>query len=288
MAIEKRAFGRTGHMSSVVIFGGAALWSVDDETSERVLEQLLEYGINHIDVAPRYGEAETRVGTWMDRHRGDFFLASKTAARDYLGAKTEFYRSLDRLRTDHLDLIQLHALYHPDECDQALSEGGALEALVEAREQGLVRFIGVTGHSWTVAAMHRRNLERFDFDSVLMPWNWIASKHPTYAGDFETTRGICAERDIAVQVIKAVARGPWAAGAERNRSVWYQPLEDETDIRMAVHWVLARGDVFMVSPGDVGILPLVLQSASEPVTALGNATMEALEERTGLTSIFGL
>jgi aryl-alcohol dehydrogenase-like predicted oxidoreductase len=171
MAIEKRAFGSTGHMSSAVIFGGAALKASDQATADRSLNLLFEYGVNHIDTAPAYGDSELRIGPWMDRHRNDFFLATKTDERGYEGAKAQIHRSLDRLRSDHVDLLQLHALYHPDEWDQALSPGGALDAVVEAREAGLVRFIGVTGHSWAVAAMHGRSMERFAFDSVLMPWN---------------------------------------------------------------------------------------------------------------------
>ena len=213
MAIEQRPFGRTGHLSSSVIFGGAALGRVDQATADRVLELLLEFGVNHIDTAPSYGDSELRIGPWMDRHRDDFFLATKTRERDYAGARAEIHRSLERLRTDRVDLLQLHALYHPDEWEHALAPGGALDAAREAREQGLIRFIGVTGHGWTVAAMHRRSLERFDFDSILLPWNWQCAHHETYAADFEATVALCAQRRVAVQTIKALARGPWAAGA---------------------------------------------------------------------------
>lgn len=181
-----------------------------------MLDLLLEHGVNHIDTAPSYGDSELRIGPWMDRHRGDFFLATKTRLRDYEGARAEIRRSLERLRTDRIDLLQLHALTHPDEWDRALSPGGALDAAVEAREQGLVRFIGVTGHGWTVAAMHRRSLERFDFDAVLMPWNWFAAQHETYAADFEATVALCERRRVAVQTIKALARGPGRPGRSRT------------------------------------------------------------------------
>jgi aryl-alcohol dehydrogenase-like predicted oxidoreductase len=290
MTIEKRMFGRTGHQSSKLIFGAAALGEVDQATADRVLDMLLEYGVNHIDVAASYGDAERRVGPWMNRHRKDFFLATKTGLRDYQGAKDEIHRSLERLRTDQVDLLQLHALIHPDEWDQAMGAGGALEAAVEAREQGLVRFIGVTGHGWNVAAMHRRSLERFDFDSVLMPWNWYAAKHETYASDFAATRAICKDRNIAVQTIKAIARGPWAAGATRDHSTWYQPLENEPDIRNAMHWVLSEPEVFLNSVGDVGLLPAVLRAAQEhgSESAPNDAVMADLSERTGLESIFGI
>ncbi|MCK6452651.1 MAG: aldo/keto reductase [Alphaproteobacteria bacterium] len=288
MAIEKRAFGRTGHHSSAVIFGGAALARSDESTADRVLELLFEYDVNHIDTAARYGESERLVGRWMDRHRKRFFLATKTGDRDYQGARDSIRRSLERLRTDHVDLIQLHALYHPDEWDRAMGPGGALEACIEAREQGLVRHIGVTGHGWTVAAMHRRSLERFDFDSILLPWNWFAAQHQTYAPDFEKTVALAQSRNVAVQTIKGVARGPWAAGAERGRTTWYQPLEAMDDIRPAVHWVLSRPGIFLLSVGDVGVLPLVLKAASEPVVPPKAAFMAQLSARTGLSSIFGL
>lgn len=288
MAIEKRPFGRTGHLSSAVIFGAAALRDVDQATADRVLDLLLEFGVNHIDTAPRYGESELRIGPWMARHRDDFFLATKTGDRDYQGARDSIHRSLERLRTDRIDLIQLHALIHPDEWERALGAGGALEAAIEAREQGLVRFIGVTGHGWNVAAMHRRSLGRFDFDSVLMPWNWFAAHHDTYAADFAATRELCRQRNVAVQTIKAIARGPWAAGATRDHATWYQPLENEADIRQAVHWVLAEKELFLNSVGDVGLLPAVLRAADELGPAPGDAAMAALSERTGLASIFGL
>lgn len=288
MAIEKRLFGRTGHMSSAVLFGGAALGQVDQGTADRVLDLLFEHGVNHIDTAASYGDSELRIGPWMDRHRDDFFLATKTGERDAKGAYDEIRRSLERLRTDHVDLLQLHALFHPDEWEQALSPGGALEAAVRAREEGLVRHIGVTGHGWTVAAMHKRSLERFDFDSVLMPWNWFAAHHETYADDFEVTAALCAERNVAVQTIKSIARGPWAAGVKRSHVTWYQPLENEDDISAAVHWVLARPGIFLNSVGDVHLLPAVLRAASDLSAVPDNATMAGLSDRLGLSSIFGL
>jgi len=293
MAIEQRPFGRTGHMSSAVIFGAAALGRVDQATADRVLDLLLEHGVNHIDTAPSYGESELRIGPWMDRHRGDFFLATKTRERDQARAKAEIHRSLERLRTDRIDLLQLHSLSHPEEWEQALAPGGALDAAREAREAGLIRFIGITGHGWTIAAMHRRALERFDFDSVLMPWNWHCAHHETYAADFEATVALCTQRRVAVQTIKALARGPWAAGADRNHTTWYQPLENPEDIRLAVHWVLARPGIFLNSVGDVGLLPHVLKAAAE----LGDgaregvpseAVMASFGKRAGLSSIFGL
>ncbi|MGD1925092.1 MAG: aldo/keto reductase [Paracoccaceae bacterium] len=288
MAIERRLFGRSGHESSRILFGAAALKQCDQGVADRVLDLLFEYGVNHIDTAPRYGDAELRIGPWMARHRNDFFLATKTDQRSYDGAREQIRRSLDRLQTDHVDLMQMHALFHLDEWDQAMGEDGALRASVEARDEGLVRFIGVTGHGWTVPAMHRRSLERFDFDSVLMPWNWQMAGHRGYGADFQRTREMCRQRNVAVQTIKSIARGAWAAGAEQNRSTWYQPLEDEDDIRAAVHWVLAEEDLFLNSVGDTDLLPLVLKAADQTVIAPTEAAMSTLSDRAGLATIFGI
>ena len=211
--IEKRPFGRTGHLSTVTLFGAAALSRATQAEADRTLDLLLEYGVNHIDVAARYGDAEVRIGPWMARHRQDFFLATKTGKRLYQDAREEIHRSLERLRVDSVDLIQLHALFHPDDWDLALGPGGALEAAIEAREQGLVRFIGVTGHGWTIAAMHKRSLERFDFDSVLLPYNYVMHQNERYREDFDAVVQLCKERQVAVQTIKAIARGPWATTA---------------------------------------------------------------------------
>ncbi len=288
MMIQKRPFGRSGHMSSEVIFGAAALKAVDQGTADRVLDLLFEYGVNHIDTAPRYGDAELRIGPWMDKHRKDFFLATKTDARDYEGAKAQIHRSLDRLRTDHIDLIQMHALVYPDECTQVFAEGGALEALTEAREQGLVKYLGITGHGWTVAAMHEQSLGKFDFDSVLMPWNWFAANHELYRPDYERTLALCKERNVAVQTIKGIARGPWAAGVEPNRTTWYQPMEDEEAIRQSVQWVLGHPDIFLNSAGDVDLLPAIFRAASERDTAPSDAVMAQLDAKVGMASIFGI
>ena len=178
--IVKRPFGRTGHLSTVTIFGAAALMRGGKKEADRALEILLKYGVNHIDTAPRYGDAEVLIGPWMAEHRKDFFLATKTSKRTYAEAREEIQGSLERLKVDHVDLIQFHALAHPDEWDTAMGPGGALEAAVEAREKGLVRFIGVTGHGWMIAAMHKRSLRRFDFDSVLMPYNYVMHSNERY------------------------------------------------------------------------------------------------------------
>ncbi len=259
--IPKHPFGRTGHMSTRTLFGAAALSRVTQDEADRTLEVLLQYGVNHIDTAASYGDSELRIGPWMDRHRKDFFLATKTGERTYQKAKDEFHRSLERLRVDQVDLIQMHNLVEPDEWEVAMGPGGALEALIEARDQGLVRFIGVTGHGVTIAAMHKRSLERYDLDSVLLPYNYVMMQNPQYAADFEELVAMCQQRNVAIQTIKAITRGPWG-DKEATRAVWYEPLEDQADIDKAVHWVLRRPGIFLNTAGDIHILPKVLDAAS--------------------------
>jgi len=289
MGIEKRPFGRTGHMSSAVIFGAAALKNVSQRTADQTLDVLYQYGVNHIDTAPRYGDAELRIGPWMERARDDFFLATKTDQFDYAGCKAQIQQSLERLRTNRLDLLQLHCLIHPDDWRKTFAPDGAMKAILEAQKAGYVDHIGVTGHSWTVAAMHQQSLDQFDFDSVLMPWNWFVAQHPKYAKDFKATVAICEERNVAVQTIKSIARGPWAAGANQNRNTWYQPLEDEDDIRIAVQWLLGHRSFFLNSVGDVDLLPLVLRAADEMAVAVPDETvMSTFSDRAGLASIFGI
>ena len=197
-------------------------------------------------------------------------------------------KSLDRLQTDHVDLIQLHSLTHPDEWDQVFSSGGALEALVEAKEAGLARFIGVTGHGWTAAAMHLRSLKKYPFDSVLLPWNWFAAHHRNYPKEFFATLDFCESKSVAVQTIKGVARGPWGAGIEPTHSTWYQPLEDENCIKNAVHYVLSQPGLFFNSAGDINILPLVLRAAQSPIQCPSTSEMDDMAKQVGLSSIFGL
>ena len=285
--IEKRRFGRTGHMSTATLFGAAALKNVSQGEADRALDLLLEYGVNHIDTAPRYGDAELRIGPWMRAHRGDFFLATKTGQRTYTEARDEIRRSLDRLRVDSVDLLQLHSLAHPGEWGIAMGTGGALEAAVEARAEGLTRFIGVTGHGWTIASMHLRSLERFDFDSVLMPWNFVMWESDRYREDFDAVCALCEERDVAVQTIKSVARGPWAT-TEPNRNTWYQPLEDSLDIERAVHWVLARPEIFLNTVGDLDLLPIVLDAASRFEGSPGDDAMRMVVEARRATTLFGI
>ncbi|MCB0152306.1 MAG: aldo/keto reductase [Caldilineaceae bacterium] len=272
-------------MSTVTLFGAAALGSVTQDEADRTLDVLLEYGVNHIDTAASYGDAELRIGPWMAQHRKNFFLATKTGERTYAKAKAELHRSLERLRVDSVDLIQLHALVHPDEWDTAMGPDGALEACIEAREQGLVRFIGVTGHGKTIAAMHRRSLARFDFDSVLLPYSYTVMQDEVYEHDFEALVKTCQERNVAVQTIKSITRGPWAT-TERSRSTWYQPLEEQADIDVAVQWAIGRPGIFLNTVGDIHLLPKVLDAAARFERRPTDAEMKAVVEQEHMTALF--
>jgi aryl-alcohol dehydrogenase-like predicted oxidoreductase len=285
--IERRRFGRTGHMSTVTLFGAAALARASQDEADRALEVLLRFGVNHIDTAARYGDSELRIGPWMARHRQDFFLATKTGSRSAREAREDVHRSLERLRVDHVDLIQMHSLGHPDDWDQAMGPGGALEALVEARAQKLVRFIGVTGHGWSIPAMHRRSLARFDFDSVLLPYNVFFAQNDRYRQAFEEVLAIARERNVAVQVIKSIARGPWAT-TDRTHTTWYQPLEAQADIDRAVHWAMGVPGVHLNTAGDLGLLPRILDAASRFERRPSDGAMTTMLEDTRMTSLFGL
>jgi aryl-alcohol dehydrogenase-like predicted oxidoreductase len=264
--METAPFGRTGHRSSRVLFGAAALGAMRQEKADQVLESLLAHGVNHIDTAASYGDSELRVGAWLPPHRARFFLATKTGERTAEGARASIRRSLERLSVDRIDLIQLHNLVDETEWDSALGPGGALEALVEARDRGQVRFLGVTGHGTRAAEMHRRSLERFPFDSVLFPYNVTMCANPAYAADVEALVALCETRGVAMQTIKAIARRRWQGEGQRRFS-WYEPLTDPAAIRRAVQFVLARPGLFLNSSSDATLLPHILDAAAGPAIA---------------------
>lgn len=285
MTIETAEFGRTGHASTRVVFGAAALAKEPQRVADETFEILLEHGVNHIDVAASYGEAEVRLKPLLAHSRDRFFLATKTGERQAGPAREEIRRSLERMGVDHLDLLQLHNLADPIEWDVALSPGGALEAALEAREEGLVRAIGVTGHGAQIAATHRRSLERFDFDSVLLPYNYVTMRSPYYAENFDALHETCRSRGIAVQTIKSIALRHWR-DRPHTRSTWYEPLQQQDDIDLAVWWALSRPGVFVNSVGDVGLLPKVLDAASRYTAGPDEAAMAALAERSAAEPLF--
>jgi len=283
--IVKKKFGNTGHLSTRTIFGAAALSNVTQVEADQTLDVLLKYGINHIDTAAGYGESELRIGPWMEKHRSKFFLATKVFRRSYQDASNQIQDSLERLRVSSIDLIQIHNLTNPRSWKKIMGPDGALKALVEAREQGFVKNIGVTGHGYTVAAMHLRSLERFEFDTVLLPYNYIMMQDPKYATDFENLLKICNNRNIAVQTIKSLARRPWG-NRKRIQATWYEPFEDQTDIDRAVHWILKREGIFLNTSSDIHLLPKILDAASRFEIEPTDEEMKEKASQLGMKPIF--
>jgi aryl-alcohol dehydrogenase-like predicted oxidoreductase len=279
-------FGRTGHASSRAIFGAAALGSMSQQRADEVLALSLRYGVNHIDTAASYGDAELRLAPWLATHRRECFLATKTGERSGPAARAELERSLQRMGVDHVDLIQLHNLVEPDEWDTAFAPGGAVEALAAARDEGLARFIGVTGHGLRIAAMHSRSLAAFSFDSVLLPYSHVLMEIPQYRADVDSLLDTCAAQGVAVQTIKSIARRRWAPEVTRRFS-WYEPLTDPDAVVRAVHWVLADERVFLNTTSDARLLPLMLQAAADfDGTRPADAQMDADELAYGVLPIF--
>ncbi len=275
MAIAKKAFGRTGHQSARLLFGAAAFGDVTQDEADQTMQLLMEHGINHIDTAASYGESELRLGPWMEKHRQEFFLATKTGERSYDGAKAQFERSLRRLRVSEVDLIQLHYLVGEEEWEVAMGPNGALKYLQEAREQGLVKYIGVTGHDVAIAGMHQKSLRHFDFDSVLLPYNYLMMQNETYRVGFEEVVRLCKQTNCAVQTIKSITRRPYP-NQQRSHSTWYQPLTDQPSIDKAVHWVLSNEDVFLNTVGDIDLLPKVLDAAQRFTEGTSDTVMQAM------------
>jgi aryl-alcohol dehydrogenase-like predicted oxidoreductase len=260
--ISKQPFGATGHASTRILFGAYALSEATQADADHVLDMLFEYGVNHIDTAPMYGNAEKCIGSWMEKHRGEFFLATRSRRRTYQGAWDDLKRSLSRLRVDYVDLWQMHGLTNPVGWEKAMGQGGALEAFIEARDKGLVRFLGVTGHGSKVPAMHQRSLERFNFDTVLLPYNYWLMQNPRYAASFDELVGLCRKRNVAVQTIKSIARRPWGSSPKTYNTYFYEPLDTQDAIDKSVHWALGLLDSFLITAGDIQLLPKILEAAS--------------------------
>ena len=256
-----KAFGRTGHQSSRVIFGAAALGSMGQDRADAVLDVVDSHGINHIDTARGYGDSELRLAPWLAANRDRVFLATKTGERSGAAARAELEDSLSRMGVDQVDLIQLHNIVEPEEWDTAFAPGGVVEALVKARDEGLCRFVGVTGHGVRIPSMHLRSLQAFDFDSVLFPYNFVLLERPDYRADVEALLELCAERNVAVQTIKSIARGRWS-GSREGKFSWYEPLTDPDAIGRAVRYVLGTEQLFLNSSSDASLLPTILSAAA--------------------------
>ena len=263
-------FGRTGHHSSRVIFGAAALGSMSQDRADAIIELVSAAGVNHFDTAASYGDSELRLAPWLQDHRDDVFLATKTEARDGAGARAGLEQSLTRLGVDQVDLVQLHNLVENDDWQRAFAPGGAVAALAAARDEGLVRHLGVTGHGLRIAGMHLRSLEAFPFDSVLLPFSPVLLRHAGYRDDVEQLRATCRQRGVAVQTIKAVARRRWRDDDDTRRFSWYEPMREPEAIERAMRFVLAEPDLFLNTTSDATLLPTILDIAGrleEPVAS---------------------
>jgi predicted aldo/keto reductase-like oxidoreductase len=284
--IPKQEFGRTGHQSTRVIFGAWALNKATQAEADSALALLQEYGVNHIDTAPMYGNAEKVIGPWLAKHRNDFFVATKTRRRSRQDALDNLKRSLERLRVDYIDLWQLHGLTNPAGWEKVMGPEGALEALMEARDTGLVRFLGVTGHGNKVPAMHKRSLERFDFDTVMLPYNYLLMQNPTYAADFNELVGLCSKRNVAVQTIKSIARRPWGNCPKTYNTYFYEPLETQETIDKAVHWSMGFQESFLITAGDMQLLPKALEAAKRFQKRPSDMEMRAMVDKLDMQPIF--
>jgi aryl-alcohol dehydrogenase-like predicted oxidoreductase len=263
--MERRRLGRTGHESSVVAFGAAALSRVDQPTADRAIQVALDHGVNHFDVAPRYGEAELRLAPWLPKIRDQIFLGCKTAERSKDAAKAQLHKSLERLSVDRLDLYQLHAVRRLDELDACTGPGGALEALIEAREEGLVRWLGITGHSHDAPATFVEALNRFDFDTVMFPLNFVLWSIPQFQRDASALLELCQTKDVGVHIIKTLAKDPWG-DRPHTHTTWYEPFDDQLTIDRAVAFNLSQPVTTLCSTGDVTILPKILAAADRART----------------------
>jgi len=270
--METRRFGRTGHMSTIAIFGAAAFWEISQQNADKVLEQIIEAGVNHIDVAPSYGQAEERIGPWMPRERNRFFLGCKTTERTKDGAWSELQRSLKRLQTETFDLYQLHAITTMEELDAVTMKGGALEAFVEARERGLTRFIGITGHGADAPQIYLEALRRFDFDSVLFPLNFVQMANSEYRKYAEELIATCNAKDVGTMIIKAITKAPWGE-RPHTATTWYEPFDKMDEIQRALNFALSYDVTGFCTAGDTKILPMVLE-ACENFKRLNTAELE--------------
>lgn len=283
--LPTQPFGHTGHESSRVIFGAAALGAMSQDRADATLALIDAHGVNHIDTARGYGDSELRLAPWLATNRDRVFLATKTGERAGSAARAELEDSLTRMGVDHVDLIQLHNLVEPEEWEIAFAPGGAVEALAAAREEGLCGFIGVTGHGLRIPSMHLRSLRAFDFDAVLFPYNFVLLERPDYRADVEALLELCADRRVAVQTIKAIARSRWV-GSREGKFSWYEPLTDPDAIRRAVHYVLGNDQLFLNSTSDATLLPAVFAAAEAAVHAPSADELRADIETFGITSLF--
>lgn len=283
--MQKRRFGRTGHLSTLGIFGAAAFWEVTQPEADAAMERVIAAGVNHVDVAPSYGKAEERLGPWMEKERRRFFLGCKTLERTREGAAAELRRSLDLLRVEAFDLYQFHAVNSMEELDLVTKKGGPLDAVLEAREAGLTRFIGITGHGLNAPAVFLEALRRYDFDSVLFPINPKLYSNPDYRRDSQDLLRECRARDVGTMIIKAVGKRPWGERV-KTHTTWYEPYDDATQIQQTVNFALSQDVTGLCTPGDVSVLPLFLEACDQFAPLSPDAQEEMVARAAELEPIF--
>ncbi|MBZ0277016.1 MAG: aldo/keto reductase [Anaerolineae bacterium] len=284
--MQQRPLGRTGHLSSIIIFGTAAFWEIDQESANQALDLALADGVNHIDVAPQYGQAEERLGPWLESHRDQFFVGCKTLERGRGASWADLQRSLQRLRTPAVDLYQLHAVGTFEDLEAALKPGGAIETLQEAREKGLTRWLGITGHGLQAPAVHTAALERFDFDTVMFPIHPRLYANTEYRRDTERLLALCAEKQVGVQIIKAATKGPWGSQGQAYNT-WYQPYDTAERIAQGVRFALSQPGVTGIpSAGDVRLLPMVLEAGKHFIPLTDGEQAALIDESRAIDPLF--
>jgi aryl-alcohol dehydrogenase-like predicted oxidoreductase len=265
--MEKRRLGRLGHQSSVLIYGGAALGDVSQDVADRSVQEALDGGINHFDVAADYGDAELRLGSVMAAMRSRIFLATKTGLRDGEAAWAQINASLERLRTDSVDLLQLHAVCDFDDLDRATRTGGALESAVRAQEEGLVGAVGITGHTHQAPAVHLEALRRYPFATVLTPLNPVLWRDERYRADYQALVAEVQRQDAGLMTIKTVSRRNWPVPDDQPYTTWYEPFDDQQRITAAVSWVLAHEEITGIpTAGDVRLLGMLLNAERDRIS----------------------
>jgi predicted aldo/keto reductase-like oxidoreductase len=260
--MEKRKFGRTEHQSTVAVFGTAVFYEISQSRADEVMEYILSTEINHIDIAPGYGQAEERMAPWLVKERERFFLGCKTEKRTRNLAAKELRRSLEILQVDRFDLFQLHAVTSMEELDQVTAKGGALEAIIEAKDEGLLQYIGITGHGLNVPKVFLEALTRFDFDTVLFPLNFILYSNQVYRESANALLTECKQRDVGSMIIKPIARGPWGE-REKTHTTWYRPFTDSEWIQKSINFALSQPITAICTAADVTLLPLVVDACKK-------------------------
>ncbi|MCS7458569.1 aldo/keto reductase [Paenibacillus doosanensis] len=284
----QRQVGRLGHMSSVIMFGAASLGQVTQEEADASISFALKHGVNHFDTAASYGDAELRMGPWMPRVRGEIFLATKTGERTKEKAKEQIYRSLERLQTDRLDLLQMHAVGTIEELDKCTAPGGALEALLEAKDEGVIKAIGITGHGHQAPVTHLEALRRFPFDTVLLPLNYHLYSLPEYREAFDALLEEADRQNTALRVIKAIAKGPWGEEQDRAYATWYEPFDRQEIIDACVHFVLSfKGVAGFASAGDIHLFPKIVDAVERYGSMSDEEAQRVLNAINGYRSPFG-